>query len=113
MFQVDQEKCIGCEACVGVCPVGAISMVNGKAMIDGSQCVDCGRCVEICFQGAIYQYAKSQKSFVPNQGQSFPDSNFGMGRGMGRGLGRGMGRGLGIGSRNGRGRGRGGGGRRR
>jgi Fe-S-cluster-containing hydrogenase component 2 len=25
---VDKDKCIGCEACVAVCPVGAISMVE-------------------------------------------------------------------------------------
>ena len=30
---VDQDTCIGCEACVGVCPTVAISMVDGKANV--------------------------------------------------------------------------------
>lgn len=28
---VNPEKCVGCEACVGACPVEAISMNDGKA----------------------------------------------------------------------------------
>ena len=46
-MKVDRDKCIGCEACTMVCPVGAISMVDGKAMIDPEQCISCGACVEI------------------------------------------------------------------
>jgi len=113
MFQVDQEKCTGCEACVSVCPVEAISIVDGMAQIDANKCIDCGRCDQVCPQGAIYSDVKPQRSFPPNQRQNFPNSGFGMGGGMGRGLGRGMGRGLGRGPRDGRGGGRGGGGRRR
>ena len=29
--KVDSEKCVGCESCVGACPVEAISMNDGKA----------------------------------------------------------------------------------
>jgi len=113
MFQIDKEKCTGCEVCVNVCPTEAISMVDGKAQIDANKCIDCGKCAQICLQGAIYSDVKLQQSFPPNQGQNLPDSGFGMGGGMGRGLGRGMGRGLGKGPRDGRGQGRGGGGGRR
>ena len=111
MFKVDKKECVGCGACVNVCSVGAISMVDDKAKIDSSKCIDCGRCVQVCPQDAIHPGVKSQQSFSPNQGQMFPNPGFGMGRGMGRGLGRGMGKGLGRGPRDGRGRGRGGGGR--
>lgn len=123
MFKVDKEKCIGCGACVNVCPAGAISlsageagMDDGKAKIDSNKCVDCGRCAQVCPQGAIYPDAKSQQSLPSNQGQMFPNPAFGMPArpsGGGRGLGRGMGRGLGRGPRDGRGGGRGGGGRNR
>ncbi len=111
MFQVDKEKCNGCKACIDVCPVGAISMVDDKAQIDGSKCIDCGKCAQTCPQEAIHPGTQSQRSFPQNQGQTFPNPGFGMGRGIGRGLGRGMGKGLGRGPRDGRGGGRGGGGR--
>lgn len=50
---VDQDKCVGCEACVGTCPVEAIEMNDGKAKVDDSKCVDCGACVGACPVEAI------------------------------------------------------------
>jgi len=50
--EVKKEDCIGCAACVDVCPFGAISMEDGKAVItDG--CTVCGACVDTCPVGAI------------------------------------------------------------
>ena len=54
---VDREKCIGCESCVAVCPVGALSMVDGKAMVDGEQCISCGACINECPVEAISREA--------------------------------------------------------
>lgn len=53
--KVDRDACVGCESCVGVCPVSAISMSDGKALVDESACVDCGSCVSTCPVGAISQ----------------------------------------------------------
>ena len=50
---VDKEKCIGCQACVQVCPVGAIQMKDGKAEIDMDKCIRCGKCHDICPQNAV------------------------------------------------------------
>ena len=50
---VDRDKCIGCEACVAVCPVGAINMVEGKAEINQDTCISCGACVSECPVEAI------------------------------------------------------------
>ncbi len=50
---VDKEKCAGCNICVDNCPVGAISMKDGKAEIDMDKCIRCGKCHEICPQNAV------------------------------------------------------------
>ncbi|MBR1863337.1 MAG: 4Fe-4S binding protein [Ruminococcus sp.] len=46
------EECIGCQACVGECPVGAISEKDGVCVIDSDACLDCGACAGVCPVGA-------------------------------------------------------------
>lgn len=50
---VDKDKCIGCTACVGVCPVSAIKMIDGIAYIDKNICIKCGVCESVCPVDAI------------------------------------------------------------
>lgn len=45
---VDKESCIGCESCAAVCPMGAITVTDGKACCDADTCVSCGACVNEC-----------------------------------------------------------------
>ena len=53
-MKVDQDVCVGCGACVGSCPVNAISFDdNQKAVIDQNICVHCGSCVGACPVNAI------------------------------------------------------------
>lgn len=46
-------SCDGCGDCAAACPVGAVSVADGKAKIDYSKCVFCGRCVEACARKAL------------------------------------------------------------
>ena len=50
---VDEKKCITCGACVSICPVGAIKIVDGKAQINPKKCIKCGSCAQFCPVGAI------------------------------------------------------------
>lgn len=42
------NRCVGCGKCVGACPLGLITLENGKAVTDRSRCVSCGQCVAVC-----------------------------------------------------------------
>ena len=44
MVIIDKDACIGCGACVGGCPVGALSLSDeGYSVCDGDTCIDCFR----------------------------------------------------------------------
>lgn len=51
---VDKDTCIGCGACVGVCPVSALSLdENGKSECDEAVCISCLSCTGACPVSAI------------------------------------------------------------
>ena len=51
---VNKEVCIGCGACISMCPVGAIKFdEDGKAKIDPEICIKCKTCEGVCPVSAI------------------------------------------------------------
>ena len=42
------DACIACGECAGNCPVGAITMGDGKFEIDPEKCIACGLCASVC-----------------------------------------------------------------
>lgn len=53
-MKIDGNACISCGACVGTCPVNAISFnAEGKAEINQETCIKCGACAGVCPVSAI------------------------------------------------------------
>ncbi len=52
--EIDPDKCNGCGDCIEQCPVGIVTLVNGKATIVRPQdCNYCTDCETLCPSGAI------------------------------------------------------------
>lgn len=47
------DSCVACGTCAEGCPVGAISMGEGKYEINADVCLSCGACAGSCPTGAI------------------------------------------------------------
>jgi heterodisulfide reductase subunit A len=60
---IDPELCVGCQACVGVCPFGAISYVEREDVCEVNQalCKGCGTCAANCPSECITLFGFSHK----------------------------------------------------
>lgn len=69
--------CIGCAACVNVCPQNAIRMENGIAVVDSGLCIGCGMCEKACPRKVIAMVPAEQKvadcCSNPEKGKSVMD----------------------------------------
>jgi len=63
--EIDPDKCDGCGECVSECPVGAINIKDGKAIVTEALCKGCGACGAVCPNEAInlrgYYYDQFRK----------------------------------------------------
>jgi Fe-S-cluster-containing hydrogenase component 2 len=48
---LDKKTCIGCQACVGFCPVNAMRKADER--IEPFKCISCGACVRACPENAL------------------------------------------------------------
>lgn len=58
---INAEKCVGCQACVKVCPFGALSMQGSLAVVNDA-CTFCGACPDSCKFGAITLRKEEKKA---------------------------------------------------
>lgn len=60
IIKILEEKCVGCNSCVRVCPAGDANIArldeegNIKIVVDDEKCIKCGACIEACAHGARY-----------------------------------------------------------
>lgn len=53
-YSIIEDKCVGCTACVRVCPVNCITgKVKHPHVIDEKVCIACGACYDVCKFSAI------------------------------------------------------------
>ncbi|MDR3183689.1 MAG: 4Fe-4S binding protein [Planctomycetaceae bacterium] len=50
---IDKNKCTGCGECTQQCPLDALKVEDGKAVVDEGACAECGACVDACPASAI------------------------------------------------------------
>jgi len=64
---VDVARCTGCGACVDVCPVEAMALMDGKACVDEETCIGCEACVDACPEGAIQPVVQGELVPIPGR----------------------------------------------
>ena len=58
LIRTDDEKCVGCNRCIRVCPIETANIAyqdaqgNTKVSLDASECIHCGACAKVCDHGA-------------------------------------------------------------
>jgi Pyruvate/2-oxoacid:ferredoxin oxidoreductase delta subunit len=62
---VSDEDCIGCGTCAEKCPMEAISVDEGQAVVREGFCIGCGVCAHHCPERAIKMILKKREVFVP------------------------------------------------
>jgi ferredoxin len=43
-----EDWCAGCGQCAARCPMGALTLEQGRAVVDQERCVLCGYCASVC-----------------------------------------------------------------
>lgn len=61
MVNVIIDKCTGCKLCTRNCPIGAIDVVERKAVVSDA-CVQCGICIKVCNFGALERTAQRSET---------------------------------------------------
>ena len=61
IFLVDDDRCFGCAACIAMCPVDALTLIDRLAIVEEKKCTHCNFCIPAC-----PVFALSIKPISPN-----------------------------------------------
>ena len=48
IFEVDEDRCFGCAACIALCPVDALYLEGLLAIVNEPKCTHCEHCIPAC-----------------------------------------------------------------
>ena len=48
IFEVDEDRCFGCAACIALCPVDALHLEGLLVIVDEPKCTHCEHCIPAC-----------------------------------------------------------------
>ena len=53
VFEVDEDKCFGCGACIALCPVNVLDLVDRMITVNEEKCTHCELCIPSCPVSAL------------------------------------------------------------
>ena len=53
VFEVDEDKCFGCGACIALCPVNVLVLVDRMIIVNEEKCTHCELCIPSCPVSAL------------------------------------------------------------
>ena len=65
--RADTEKCLGCGACVAICPMKAVTLEGEKASVDRTRCIGCGVCVIRCDKAKALTLRERKRYAPPSE----------------------------------------------
>ena len=48
VFEVDEDRCFGCAACIALCPIDALHLEGVMVYVDEPVCTHCKLCIPAC-----------------------------------------------------------------
>lgn len=78
MLQINKELCTGCGQCIDMCPFGALTIQDNKAVVEESMCRLCGVCMNACVFSAMsmQESQTAAEAKVSNAPNANPGANF-------------------------------------
>ena len=53
VFEDDDDKCFGCGACIALCPVNVLDLVDRMIIVNEEKCTHCELCIPSCPVSAL------------------------------------------------------------